>query len=127
MCFVRFLMPAVAMTVVVPFLSAGLNPETGDYVFQRYSAKQYGANPQNWGVAQDKRGILYFANTDGLLEFDGNNWRIIALPGKSVRSVSVDSQGTVYVGGVGEFGLLKPDSTGTMKFVSLIDQVPQRD
>ena len=50
----------------------------------------------------------------------------LRLPGKSfVRSVSVDSRGTVYVGGVGEFGLLKPDATGTMTFVSLIDQVPQ--
>ena len=31
------------------------------------------------------------------------------------------------MGGVGEFGLLKPDSTGTMKFVSLVDRVPQAD
>src|SRR5580658_3808676 len=127
MCFVRFLMPAVAMTVLPQYLNAGLNPETGDYVFQRYSAKQYGASPQNWGVAQDKRGILYFANTDGLLEFDGNTWRMIGLPGKSVRSVGVDTNGTVYVGGEGEFGLLKPDSTGTLKFVSLVDSVPQQD
>ncbi len=127
MYFIRFLMSAVAMTVVVPYLSAGLNPETGDYVFQRYSAKQYGANPQNWGVAQDQRGILYFANTDGLLEFDGNLWRPIGLPGKSVRSVNVDSQGTIYVGGVGEFGLLKADSTGTLKFVSLVDRIPKQD
>src|SRR5580658_8869319 len=127
MRFIRFLIPAVAMTVLPQYLNAGLNPETGDYVFQRYSAKEYGANPQNWGVAQDKRGILYFANTDGLLEFDGNIWRMIGLPGKSVRSVGVDSEGTVYVGGVGEFGLLKPDATGTLKFISLAERVPQED
>jgi len=127
MRFIRFPMSAVALTVVVQYLNAGLNPDTGAYVFQRYSAKQYGASPQNWGVAQDKRGILYFANTDGLLEFDGTWWRMIGLPGKHVRSVSVDTDGTVYVGGVGEFGLLKPDSTGTLKFVSLMDRVPQPD
>src|SRR5579863_4531644 len=127
MRFVRFLMPAVAMTVLPQYVNAGLNPETGTFVFQRYSAKQYGASPQNWEVAQDKRGILYFANTDGLLEFDGHSWRMVVLPGKSVRSVSVDAAGTVYVGGVGEFGLLKPDSTGTLKFISLVDRVPQQD
>ena len=127
MRFVRFLMPAVAMTVLPQYLSAGLNPETGTFVFQRYSAKQYAASPQNWEIAQDKRGILYFANTDGLLEFDGHSWRTLGLPGKSVRAVSVDDGGTVYVGGVGEFGLLKPDSTGTLKFVSLVDRVPPQD
>jgi class 3 adenylate cyclase len=120
-------MAAVAITVITTNLNAGLNPETGAYVFQRYSAKQYGASPQNWGVAQDRRGILYFANTDGLLEFDGNTWRPIRLPGRSVRSVGVDQTGTVYVGGSGEFGYLRPDATGTMQFVSLMDRVTQQD
>lgn len=126
---IRFLMAAAGMAAATfSSLYAGLNPETGDYVFQRYSAKQYGASPQNWGVAQDQRGILYFANTEGLLEFDGNSWRSLHLPGGSiVRAVNVDSGGTVYVGAVGEFGLLKPDDTGTMKFVSLLDRVPQPD
>src|SRR5579862_8675361 len=101
---------AVAVAAAAPSLQSGLNPETGTYVFQHYSAKQYGASPQNWDIAQDRRGVMYFANLDGLLEFDGNSWRLLRLPGKSfVRSVSVDSSGTVYVGGVGEFGLLKPD------------------
>ncbi len=105
-----------------------MNPETGTYVFQHYSAKQYGASPQNWDIAQDHRGVMYFANLDGLLEFDGNSWRLLRLPGKSfVRSVSVDSRGTVYVGGVGNFGLLKPDETGRMAFVSLSGGIPEKD
>jgi class 3 adenylate cyclase len=127
MRFIRFLMPAVVMTAATPFLTAGLSPETGAYVFRHYSAKQYAANPQNWGVAQDLRGVIYFANTDGLLEFDGSSWRMLRLPGGSiVRAVSAAHDGTVFVGGVGEFGVLKPDS-GSMKYVSLVDRVPQPD
>ena len=38
MHFLRFLMPVVAMTVAVQCLTAGLNPETGSYFFQRFSA-----------------------------------------------------------------------------------------
>jgi hypothetical protein len=128
MRFIRFTMLAAAMAANTPsLLKASLNPETGTYVFQRYSAKQYAASPQNWGVAQDKRGIMYFANTNGLLEFDGSSWRLLRLPGGSVRAVGVDNQGTVFVGGAGEFGRLQPDSTGTMKFVSLVERVPQQD
>ena len=71
----RFVTLAVASAALTVSLKASLNPETGEYVFQRYTAKQYEASPQNWGVAQDRRGIMYFANTDGLLEFDGTRQR----------------------------------------------------
>lgn len=109
-------------------LYAGVSPETGTYVFQRYSSDQYGASPENWAVAQDRRGVMYFGNTDALLEFDGQVWRSLKLPNSSiVRSVAVDNRGTVYVGGVGIFGLLRPDATGAMQFVSLAGKVPVAD
>ncbi len=109
-------------------LQGGVSPETGSYVFQRYTSDQYGASPENWAVAQDSRGIMYFGNTDCLLEFDGQSWRSLKLPNKSfVRSVAVDRGGIVYLGGVGVFGFLQPDRTGVMQFVSLLDKVPPAD
>ena len=30
---------------------------------------------QNWGVSQSSTGLLYVANNDGILEFDGSFWR----------------------------------------------------
>jgi class 3 adenylate cyclase len=123
----QFAISAVALAAA-GLLNAGFNPETGDYVFQHYSAKQYGASPQNWAVAEDRRGVMYFANTEGLLEFDGSSWRKLTLPGGStVRAVSVDDKGTIYVGGSGDFGRLAPDHSGTMQFVSLKNNVPQGD
>lgn len=106
-------------------LVAGLNPETGDYVFQRYVAKQYGGSAQNFASVQDPRGVMYFANAYGLLEFDGTSWR--KLSGSIVRSVNIDGKGNVYFGGVGEFGVLKSDATGTVRVVSLSDQIPKED
>ena len=88
MRFIRCLKPVLVLAVVTINLNADLNPETGVYVFQRYSAKQYGASPQNWGVAEDQRGIMYFANTNGLLEFDGNSWRLTAPTGRFHRQGS---------------------------------------
>jgi class 3 adenylate cyclase len=124
----RWWIIAAAIGAAASSAVAGLNPETGAYLYQHYSPKQYGASPQNWGMAEDRRGILYFANTDGLLEFDGTTWRMHRLPGGSiVRSVSVDDEGTIYVGGVGNFGLLQPDATGTLQFISLLSKVPQQD
>ncbi len=119
----------LALPVIFPApLRAGFNPETGSFVFQRYTPKQYGASPQNWAIAQDHRGIMYFGNNDGLLEFDGLRWRTFRLPNRSpVRSIAVTEQGTVYVGAQGDFGRLEPDFTGTMQFVSLINSIPEND
>jgi class 3 adenylate cyclase/ligand-binding sensor domain-containing protein len=109
-------------------LQAGLNPETGSAIFQHYTPDQYGANPQNWAIAQDQRGVMYVGNSDGVLEFDGQSWRSIHLGnGSFARSIAVGPKGIVYAGGVGDFGFLQPDAAGRMKFVSLVDRVPASD
>jgi len=45
-----------------------------------FEMKDYKFGAQNWAFVQDKRGVLYVGNTDGLLEFDGISWRQIKLP-----------------------------------------------
>jgi class 3 adenylate cyclase len=107
-------------------LRAVLPPETGAFVFQNYSPKIYGASPQNWSIAQDSRGVMYFGNTEGVLEFDGVSWRLIRLTYSSaVRDLAVDARGRIYVGGRGVFGYLSPDVHGSMQFVPIA--VPKAD
>ena len=42
-----------------------------------YSLKDYGTsrNPENYSIVQDHRGVMYFANAFGVLEFDGESLR----------------------------------------------------
>src|ERR1700693_5077321 len=124
----RLVLFATLVAAQSTVLRAGFNPETGSPVFQHYSSDEYGASPQNWTIAQDRRGVMYFGNTDGVLEFDGQSWRLIRLKnGSIVKSVAVGQQGKVFVGGQGDFGFLSPDQTGTEQFVSLLDKVPVED
>ncbi len=37
-----------------------------------FTKNDYDAERQNWNIAQDSRGIMYFANTAGLLQYDAN-------------------------------------------------------
>ena len=86
-----------------------------------YSKQEYNAGSQNWGIAQDKNGIVYFANNQGLLSFDGTFWRKYQLPNKTiVRSVAIDSNGRIYVGGQSEFGYFFPSKNGDLAYVSLM-------
>ena len=70
--------------------------------------------------------MLYVANNNGVLQYDGERWRKIHLNSKGfIRSLEVDS--TIYVGATGNLGYLTPDSTGTLQFQSLLDHLPERE
>ncbi|MDX1530507.1 MAG: hypothetical protein R3362_03185, partial [Rhodothermales bacterium] len=93
----------------------------------RYSPEEHGLHDQNWAVAQGPRDLLYAANRNGVLEFDGEEWRAIAIPNELARSMVARPDGTVFVGGVGEVGYLAPDPLGFTRYVSLLDAVPEED
>jgi len=100
--------------------------ETGRPFITNYAPNLHNANPQNWYIEQDHRGVMYFGNSDGILEYDGYNWRLIKTPRNNVvRSMDCDENGRIWVGGAGEIGYLAPDSTGKMSFVSLTPHVPE--
>ena len=106
----------------VPLLSQSQH-EQGRYLIRNYSPEEYDGHPQNWVIAEDHRGVMYFGNSIGLLEYDGITWRQLRVPGRIVRSIDVDHKGRVYVGSSGNFGYLAPDSTGSLSFISLLTKV----
>jgi len=91
--------------------------------FKNYSPIDYGNQPQNWAVLQDKRGMIYVGNHGGLLEFDGVSWRLIRIPNYSVRSMAIDDRGNIFIGGNNEIGCLTPDLRGSLHYVSLLDRL----
>jgi signal transduction histidine kinase/ligand-binding sensor domain-containing protein len=90
---------------------------------RNYPPQEYKNSPQNWSVAQDQHGIMYFGNNDGVLEFDGVSWTLIKVPG--VSSIAIDSTGRIFVGLDNDIGYIKPDEKGVNKFFSLKPQIPE--
>src|SRR5689334_19537969 len=85
-----------------------------------YSKQYYKAGAQNRQIRQDKKGILYFANSEGVLTFDGINWKTYPLPNKSiVRSLEFGKDNKLYVGGQDEFGYFSPAENGELTYHSL--------
>lgn len=112
--------PKILILLITFQLTYAVAQERGLLLSHYYSANTYWASTQNWGVVQDKRGILYFANNAGVLQFDGKNWSLIEIGnGSSARSIAIDNHDRVFIGGYGEFGFLSPDKTGLLKYVSL--------
>lgn len=97
---------------------------------RNFSLRDYNGGGQNWGVAQDRLGRIYFANRDGLLRFDGIRWSRSSLPNyTTVRSVLVDDDARrIYVGGSGEFGYFEADaSSGLEQYHSLTPLLRKND
>lgn len=121
-------MLALVLFVSAFGLQAAVNREAGLFFIQTWAPKTYGASPQNWAVVQDRRGVMYFGNTDGLLEYDGVSWRKIRVAnGSAVRSLAVDGNGTIFVGAQRDFGYLRPDEHDELQYVSLLSSVPEAD
>lgn len=93
-----------------------------------YSKQTYKAGLQNWDIKQDKNGIVYFANNEGLLSFDGKYWKNYPLPNRTnVRSVEIGPLNRIYVGGQDELGYFAPGANGSLHYYSLIDQIAAKD
>ena len=85
-----------------------------------YSSEDYNAGPQNWCITQDQRGIMYFGNSNCILEYDGVSWQKIYVENQSnVRSLAVDKQNNIFVGAYNEIGILTPDNQGHLQYKSL--------
>ena len=80
----------------------------------------YDAQNQNWGIVEAEDGRMYFANSKGLLEYDGAHWRSFILPDRQiVRAIARAEDGKIYTGGYASFGYWEPDSLGQLQYISL--------
>lgn len=100
--------------------------EHGHFPVYNFTSRTYNAQEMNVAITQDSRGLMYFANTSGILEYDGVNWKLIKLKNESVpRSLATDKKGRIYVGSEKELGYLAPDSVGNMQYISLMSYISE--
>jgi hypothetical protein len=117
--------PSAAVASPAAAMAPGHPRERGFPLIQSYVPAVAGAESQNFYVARDPRGFLYFANLGGLLVYDGAWWQRIPIGRqKSALAVACDAAGRVAVGGIDDLGYLAADTGGTLRFVSLIGQLP---
>ena len=111
------LIPLFLLLLITPNLQASdyQNP-----VVKNFSKSEYNADNQNWAVAEDSIGNVYFANNRGLLEFNGISWKLYPSPkGNIIRSVAIGPNNRIYTSGYRELGYWERNNSGTLKYVSL--------
>ncbi|TRW23441.1 LuxR family transcriptional regulator [Flavobacterium zepuense] len=77
-------------------------------------------------ISQDGNNYLYFANNEGLLEYNGTAWMLYPTPNETImRSVKVIGD-KIYTGCYMEFGYWKRQADGLLKYYSLSKSIKKK-
>ncbi len=110
---------------IIPIVIFGQVKNLGVPQITNYSKQEYRGGTQNWSIAQDSSGFIYFANNDGLLCYNGVNWDLTRISTTSpLRSVFVDSKNSLYVGLINDFGLVQREEPNAPEFTSFKKLLP---
>ena len=90
---------------------------------QNYSPNVYNGGNQNWSISQANDKLIYFANNNGLIEFNGAKWVLYPSPNESIlRSVKVIDD-RIYSGSYMEFGYWQKNPDGILSYHSITDDL----
>ncbi len=98
---------------------------TGLPLINNFPRTAYKAATQNWAITQSHKGLMYFGNNDGMLEFDGQHWSLFRVPNKSIVRSVLSVGDTIFVGAYEELGFFAPDSDGQLIYNSLTYLIPE--
>lgn len=92
-----------------------------------YTRQEYSSGNQNWAISQHANGWMYFANSKGLLEYDGVYWSTYPMKNETKAKAVKAEKNRILVGGLGQFGYFKPNHRGKLTYHSLSDQLKTND
>ena len=122
--------PILRALAVACFLMAAPLLHGQQPMVSNYAQDDYNGGKQNWWIDTTASGVMLFANDQGLLTFDSQEWRTYPLGNFStVRCIRYDhDKDIIYAGGTNDFGYFAHNpTTGRLAYHSLVDQLPEPD
>lgn len=116
--------------ILLFFIGSFSNYAQRKFPISNFTPRDYGKNhsAQNWGIARDRSGVLYFGNDNGLLVYDGIRWSFIpVVNGKKVFSIAIDKNDNLFIGSYGEFGWIPRNESGYGEYQSLNEKLSVDD
>jgi len=89
-----------------------------------FNSNLYAGGNQNWMVSQAANDNIYVANSAGLLEYNGAEWKLYPVPNESVvRSVKVVGD-LIFTGAYKEVGYWQRNEKGILEYTSMVPLFP---
>lgn len=101
-----------------------VSAQNGYPFFRNFSADEYHAHNRNFDIACDSLGVIYVANFEGLIYFNGVGWQKLLTPGISrITHLLLDHEGSVWVGGHNYIGKIVAGSNDVPSLRSFISDI----
>ncbi|MFW5707354.1 MAG: LuxR C-terminal-related transcriptional regulator [Bacteroidota bacterium] len=93
-------------------------------LIQSYLHNEFNIRNQNWAISQHPTShFIYFANSEGLIEYNGISWEKHTIAGNQpVRSVLAHTDGIIYTGSFEEYGYWQHNQRGEFHYISLAEK-----
>ncbi len=85
---------------------------------RNFSRSEYAGGIQSWSIGETENGLMYFANNNGLLEYNGTTWALYKSVHAINRAICTDGN-RIYVGAYNDFGFYEENTNGTLVYHSL--------
>jgi len=104
---------------LIPILWGGIVNAQELPPIQQFTSLDYHSGNQNWAISQSEDKLIYVANNDGLLAYNGASWTLYPTPNETImRSVKV-IKNRIYTGCYMEFGFWNRNQQGILDYTSL--------
>ncbi len=100
------------------------NVKVGVPNIENYTRRNYKGGTQNWGAMQGSDNLMYFANNEGLLHYDGVRWKLIKQATQRVHRSVFNHNDRIYIGAFNEFGYYEHNHRGLLTYHSLSNELP---
>jgi serine phosphatase RsbU (regulator of sigma subunit)/ligand-binding sensor domain-containing protein len=118
---------ALCVFILALFSFSSSYAQLGEYFVNNYLPKNYEAAANNFGVTQNNEGLIFVANDNSVLVFDGIIWQRVYRDNQITNfSIAKTVSGEIIVGaGDGDIALISQDVTGKYYYNSIINQLPE--
>ncbi|WP_146907663.1 ligand-binding sensor domain-containing diguanylate cyclase [Arenimonas daejeonensis] len=116
---------AAALCLTLPVQALAV---PGAPLLRHFTADDTKTPPGHLALATGVNGELFVGSSEGVLRYDGVDWLLTPLPGRSAgRSLGAGADGLVYVGGYDTFGRLVRNGDGVFAYEELLDRAGLRN
>ncbi|MBO3117119.1 LuxR family transcriptional regulator [Winogradskyella sp. DF17] len=89
---------------------------------QVFTPQEYSAEDQNWAISQSSEKFIYLANNKGLLEYNGDAWKLYNSPNESIIRSVLATERLIYTGAYMDFGYWEKDETNRLQYTSIVKE-----
>ena len=106
------------VVAILVFSSTVVFGQTGNYFLSHFSPSEERVDYICFDMAQDSKGIMYFATKAGIMEFDGRDWDLLQGP-SAIYAIKINPKNETYWAGSKGFGKIGINKHGFQEMMPL--------